>query len=257
MVPNGRFVRRKCWAEAFGILLVEINMSLALNRESFFWHKVHSLTGIIPVGFYMVQHLTLNSFSLGGADKFNGVIGFFEAMPKHILIVLEVFVIWLPLVFHAIYGIFIVGRAQQNFIGSKYGWSQNRMYWLQRASGVYLLFFLAIHVSMTTIRKYVTNNPEVIMFNEWHMKLTSFGGLWLIFYVLGITTASYHLAYGIWNFCIRWGITVSDAAQVRVQKLSLALFVGITLLGYGALAGFLLNAPNAEGAKETLSTSLR
>ena len=43
-------------------------MSLALNRENYFWHKVHSLTGVIPVGYYMVQHLVLNSFSLAGAS---------------------------------------------------------------------------------------------------------------------------------------------------------------------------------------------
>jgi succinate dehydrogenase/fumarate reductase cytochrome b subunit len=55
-----------------------------IGRESYFWHKLHSLTGMIPTGFYLVQHLTLNSFALGGPEKFNGVIQFFEGMPKHL-----------------------------------------------------------------------------------------------------------------------------------------------------------------------------
>ena len=50
-------------------------MALSLTRENYFWHKVQSLTGIIPVGYYMVQHLVLNSFALAGAGYFNAVIG--------------------------------------------------------------------------------------------------------------------------------------------------------------------------------------
>src|SRR5438309_4404693 len=103
-------------------------MALSITKENYFWHKVHSLTGIVPVGFYMLQHLILNSFSLAGPGYFDGVIAFFESTPPHILLVMEVGLIWLPLLFHAVYGIFIVGRAQPNYLSSKYGWSQNRMY---------------------------------------------------------------------------------------------------------------------------------
>src|SRR5947199_5259276 len=116
-------------------------MALALNRESFFWHKVHSLTGIIPVGFYMLQHLTLNSFSLAGPEKFNGVISFFGSIPWYVLVAMEILLIWIPLVFHAVYGLFIVNRGEPNYFGTRYGWSQNRMYTLQRWSGVFLFAF--------------------------------------------------------------------------------------------------------------------
>lgn len=230
-------------------------MSLALTRESYFWHKVHSLTGIIPVGFYMVQHLTLNSFSLGGAKAFNDVIYFFEAMPKHILLGLEIFAIWIPLAFHAIYGLFITGRARQNFIGTKYGWSQNRMYVLQRATGIFLFFMLIYHILDTTGKKYVTGDPNTIKFAAWHDKLTANFGIMGILYMIFIVAASYHLAYGIWNFCIRWGITISDRAQVRVQKFSLAFFFIITGLGWASLAGFVFNDPNpTKPAAETIQT---
>ncbi|MEJ5171677.1 MAG: hypothetical protein WHU10_11875, partial [Fimbriimonadales bacterium] len=84
---------------------------MALNRENFLLHKLHSLTGIVPIGFYMLQHLTLNSFALAGPDKFNAVIAFFEGMPKHILLALEIGVILLPILFHGVYGLFITQRA--------------------------------------------------------------------------------------------------------------------------------------------------
>jgi succinate dehydrogenase / fumarate reductase, cytochrome b subunit len=221
-------------------------MSVALARENYFLHKLHSLTGIIPVGFYMIQHLTLNSFSIAGRDQFNAVIGFFGGMPIHLLLLLEVVAIWFPLAFHGIYGLFITSRAQQNYVGTKYRWSQNRMYTFQRVSGIFIFFFLIYHVTTTTGRTYLTGSREGIMFDAWHVALTSNFYILLVFYMLGVLASSYHLAYGVWNFCIRWGITISDAAQIKLQKFAAFLFVAVTLLGWLALAGFVVDRPPAQ-----------
>jgi len=223
-------------------------MALAINRENFFWHKVHSLTGIIPVGFYMLQHLTLNSFSLAGPEKFNGVIGFFGSIPWYVLLAIEVALIWVPLIFHAVYGLFIVNRGEPNYFGTKYGWSQNFMYTMQRWSGMFLFAFLAFHVATTTGLKYVKHDDALIMYNAWQAKLTSQGYWQFVLYILGIFAASYHLSYGVWNFCIRWGITVSERAQTKVQKFSFWMFVVVTLLGWAALGGFLIHKPTADAS---------
>jgi succinate dehydrogenase / fumarate reductase cytochrome b subunit len=232
-------------------------MAVALNRENYVLHKLHSLTGVIPVGYYVVQHLVLNSYSLAGPEKFNGVIMFFESLPKFFLLAVEAVAIWIPLLFHAIYGVFIHFRAQPNFLGTKYGWSQNRMFVFQRWTGLFLFFFLSIHVATTTGLKYLNNSVDPLLYNAWYTKLTSNGFIWLIFYMLGVAAAAYHLGYGIWNFCIRWGITISDKAQMRVQKVSFALFILITLIGWGALGGFLMNKPATQPAavKEAVPTA--
>ncbi|MCO5297336.1 MAG: hypothetical protein M9921_10805 [Fimbriimonadaceae bacterium] len=213
---------------------------MAVGKESFFWHKVHSLTGVIPIGFYMLQHLTLNSFSIAGPAKFNSVIGFFESVPKHILLALEIGVLGIPILFHAVYGLFIVGRAKPNFLSTKYKWPENRMYGLQRWSGVILFFLLILHVVTTTVNAKI-NGEEVILWQAWHDKLTANGYIVLVLYALGVVAASYHLAYGIWNFCIRWGITISERSQLAVQKFSFVFFIVVTALGWGALAGFLVD----------------
>ena len=219
-------------------------MAVALGRESFFWHKLHSLSGIIPVGFYMVQHLTLNSFSLAGPEKYNGVSEFFYAMPFHLLMAIEVFMVWIPLAFHMIYGLFITARAQPNYVGTPYKWSQNRMYFMQRMTGVFLMVFLIFHFVTTTLQIKLKGTHEVVNYAGMQAQFTSYGYLILIFYVFGVLAASYHLAYGVWNFCIRWGITISDAAQMRIQKFSLFLFVALTLRGWAALAGFRKSEPS-------------
>lgn len=217
-------------------------MSISLTRESYFWHKLHSLTGILPIGFYMIQHLTLNSFSLAGPEAFNGVIGFFSGMPRHILLALEIVFIYLPLLFHSVYGIFISVRAKSNFLNEHYAWAENRMYSFQRWSGIALFFLLIAHIVTTTVRAQVSPiGHEAIEFNAWTALLTS-GGTYigLILYVVGVLLASYHLAFGWWSFCIRWGITVSERSQKGMLKFSMVLFVAITLLGWAALAGFLI-----------------
>jgi succinate dehydrogenase / fumarate reductase cytochrome b subunit len=216
-------------------------MALALDKENYFLHKLHSLTGVIPVGYYMVQHLVLNSFTIAGPEKFNAVIGFFEGMPKYFLLTMEICAIWVPLLFHAIYGMFIVARAKPNYFGSVYGWSRNLMYTIQRWTGVFLFLFLMIHVGSTTGVKYYQGSAKVIEFDAWHDKLSSPPYLWLILYIVGIAVASFHLGTGIWNFCVRWGITVSDKAQSAVQKFSMAFFVVVTLIGWAALGGFLIH----------------
>lgn len=221
-------------------------MAVITTRENYVMHRIHSITGVMPVGYYMAQHLALNTFSVAGPDKFNGVIEFFEGMPKHFLLALEVCMIWLPLLFHAIYGIFIINRAENNYFTTKYKWSQNKMFFLQRLSGGVVFLFLIYHVLATTVQKYWTGNSEVIKYTAMSERLHN--PLILSIYVLGILGASYHLGYGIWNFCIRWGITVTDAAQQRIQKISAVIFVGLTLMGWLALAGFFMHKPTGTVA---------
>ncbi len=216
-------------------------MAVITTRENYVMHRIHSITGVMPVGYYMVQHLALNTFSIAGAEKFNAVIEFFEGMPKHFLLAMEVGMIWIPLLFHAIYGLFIISRAKNNYFTTKYKWSENRMFFLQRVSGIAIFAFLLYHVFTTTVAKYVSGNAETIKYAAMAERFQN--PIVLAAYVLGILAASYHLGYGLWNFCIRWGITVTDAAQQRIQKISGVVFIAITLMGWAALVGFFLH-PN-------------
>lgn len=218
-------------------------------RENYFWHKLHSLTGVIPTGFYLMQHLFLNTFSLAGPEKFNGVIGFFEGMPKHLLYMLKFGVIWPALIFHAVYGIFIVSRANENYTNSAMKYRENRYYWLQRVSGIVAFFFLAYHMATTSVLGQI-QGADVIMYDTWASRLSAFGGLVGLFYVIGILASAYHFAYGIWNFSIRWGLAISERAQQNIGKLSMGLFIVVSALGMLALVGFFKPVLQSEGHGE-------
>lgn len=220
------------------------------SRESYFWHKLHSLTGILPVGFYLCQHLTLNSFALAGPDAYNGVIKFFEHMPYHVLLVLKYGVVWLPLLFHAIYGFFIAARATPYHAPAAKKFVENGYFTWQRWSGIFLLVFLGYHMTTTSVAGTLYGPDNTIYYKNWANHLSSFGYAVLVFYVLGIVSAAYHFSYGLWNFSIRWGITISEAAQNRMARFSRMAFVAISLLGIVALAGFFWSPLAPKGAAE-------
>lgn len=209
-------------------------------RENFWLHKLHSLSGVIPVGFYMLQHLTLNSFSIAGPEKFNGVIEFFEGWPPHLLLAAELFFILGPILFHAVYGLFIVARMEGNLSQAAYKYRENRFYTLQRWSGIVAFFFLCVHVAATVVRHKI-QGVDVVKYQAMAEMLQWPNNLYLglIFYVVGVVACAYHLAYGIWHFCIRWGITIGDKSQMAMARVSMALFIVISLLGIGSLGGFL------------------
>lgn len=211
-------------------------------RENFVLHKLHSLTGIFPIGFYLVQHLTLNSFSLGGPEKFDGVIAFFDGMPLHFQVALKAVAIWIPLIFHGVYGLFITQRGQQNYVGGAYRYRENRYYFWQRATGIVAFLFLCYHMTTTSIFGKIYGAEGTIQYHNWAGKLAEpvlgvpYGILAV--YVVGVAASAYHFSYGIWNFCIRWGITVSEKSQLATAKLAGVVFVLVTGIGIAALAGF-------------------
>ncbi len=220
-------------------------------KESYFWHKLHSLTGVLPTGFYLVQHLTLNSFSLAGPEKFNGVIGFFEGMPKHFLYGLKG-MIWVCLIFHAVYGLFIIARGKENYTSSVLKYRENRYYWLQRVSGIVAFLFLAYHMATTSVLGQI-QGAEILMYDTWAERLSAGFGFVGLFYVVGIVASAYHFSYGLWNFSIRWGITISERAQNKMAKVSQFAFVAISAIGILALVGFFKPVLKSDHAAEEVT----
>ncbi|MGM0874830.1 MAG: succinate dehydrogenase, partial [Bacillota bacterium] len=119
---------------------------MAGNRE-FVNRRLHSLLGVIPVGLFLIQHLVVNNFATRGAEAFNEAAHFMEMLPFRY--VLETVVIFLPLLYHAIYGVYIAFTAKNNV--SNYGYLRNWLFMLQRVTGIITFIFVAWHVWETRI----------------------------------------------------------------------------------------------------------
>jgi succinate dehydrogenase/fumarate reductase cytochrome b subunit len=96
----------------------------AESKTSYILDKLQSLSGVIPIGAYLIDHLWSNSYALVSADKYNQVSGDLQTVPWRILI--EAGVLWIPILFHGCYGIYIWWKGKSNALG--HPWMSNWMY---------------------------------------------------------------------------------------------------------------------------------
>ncbi|ACJ32961.1 succinate dehydrogenase cytochrome b558 subunit [Anoxybacillus sp. LAT_35] len=201
---------------------------MAQNRE-FFYRRLHSLLGVIPVGLFLTQHLVVNHFATRGADAFNKAAAFMEQLPFRYF--LEIFVIFLPLLFHAIYGLYIAFTAQNNV--SRYGYFRNWMFMLQRLTGIITLIFVVWHVWETRVQ--AAFGAEV---NYDMMANIVANPFMLAFYIVGIVSAVFHFANGLWSFFVSWGITVTPRSQQISTYVTMGIFVALSIVGIRAILAF-------------------
>jgi succinate dehydrogenase / fumarate reductase cytochrome b subunit len=134
------------------------------------------------------------------------------------------------------------------FNTTKYNYGGNVRYTLQRWTAVFLLLFIVYHVG--TLHKWgfsligLTDAPD---FNPKNMAYQTTAGaiktpyssmalnvLVMVFYLLGIWSAVFHFANGLWTSAIAWGLTVTRTSQRRWGHVCLTF--GIILLVVGTTA---------------------
>lgn len=197
----------------------------------FFNRRLHSLLGIIPTGTFLLVHLTINFMATRGPEAFESAAGFMESLP--FLPVLEWVLIFLPLLYHSIYGIFVAFQADYSNI-AHYGFFRNVMFMLQRLTGVTTLIFVAWHVWETRAAMalgYKTLSFEMmtdILSNTWGM----------IFYLVGVVFAIFHFSNGMWSFLVSWGVTIGPRAQRISTYFWMIFFVALSFVAVSALLAF-------------------
>lgn len=209
-----------------------------LRRNHFLLRKLHSLTGVVPTGGFLLFHLFENSKALHGAEAYNETILAINSMP--FVLALEIFLILLPLYFHAIYGIYIAADAKHNV--SSYSYGRNWAFLLQRVSGIITLFFVTYHIWHFRVQKALgVYNEGTAMpgLPDFQVVADAFANpVVAVAYGIGIVAAAYHLANGLYTFLITWGITVGARSQRVTNVITNAAFVLISAMGLTALFAF-------------------
>ena len=213
-------------------------MAIRLSR-TFILRKLHQLSGIFPLGIFLLEHFYTNSKALAGEKHFNDAVADLQAIPYILLI--ETGGIFIPLIYHAVYGLVITMEARPNNLA--YPYPRNWFYLIQRITGVILFFFIFFHVLNFRFgmipglnRISVAEHPDKafgIVAGEFQM--------WWIFaiYMIGITATVWHLANGIWLFLVDWGITIGERAQRLAGYACIAFGVVLLLVGVNAAVAFI------------------
>jgi len=197
-----------------------------------FWlRRLHSLSGIVPIGGFLAFHLYENSAATRGADAYNEMSHRLQTLP--FAVAMEIFVIALPLFFHGVYGLFITGTAKPNLISNPY--LRNGMYFLQRVTGVLVFAFILFHYWTTRLVQ-LHDHESLDLFRQVQAAV---GNPWIYgFYVAGILSATFHLANGIWSFSIVWGLTIGPKAQRRMMYVSAVVFLALSYIGVRSISAF-------------------
>lgn len=202
------------------------------GEERHFWlRRLHSLSGVVPVGGFLAFHLYENYYATRGAEAYNAMTRQLQETP--FALALEIAVIGVPLFFHGIYGLFITGTSRPNVLGNSY--VRNWMYLLQRITGVILFAFVIFHL-WTTRFVNLRDHESVDLFRL--MQSSVENPLIYAFYLAGIVAATFHLANGIWSFSIVWGLTVGPRAQRRMMWVSAAVFLVLSFIGIRSIEAF-------------------
>jgi succinate dehydrogenase / fumarate reductase, cytochrome b subunit len=102
------------------------------HGTQFLLRRLHSLSGIVPVGAFLFEHILIsNSTAITGPDAYARQVSFLANLP--LVPLLELFGIWIPIAFHALYGFYIWYRGEGNL--GEYPWTGNWMYTAQRWTG--------------------------------------------------------------------------------------------------------------------------
>ena len=213
-------------------------MAIRLSR-TFVLRKLHQLTGILPLGFFLLEHFYTNSKALTGPGDFNAAVDDLQSIPY--IIFVEIIGIFIPLIYHAVYGLVITVEARPNNLA--YPYARNWFYLIQRITGVILFFFITFHVlnfrfglipGLNEIS--VAHHPDKafdIVAGEFRMVPI------FIIYMIGITATVWHLANGLWLFLVDWGIAIGERAQRLTGYACIGFGVALLLVGINAAVAFI------------------
>ncbi len=205
-------------------------------EPSFIAKRIHSLTGIVPIGLFLVYHLYTQLYLSSGAEAYNNKVNSFYDSPLAFWL-LAIFV-YIPLIFHSIYGVKLCFEAK---VQPTYQYFGHLLYWLQRASGIGVFLFILAHLWNAKVAP--------ILADEWGTHYEHLhegfndpqtGLITLSVYTLGILGACFHFANGINTFCMTWGIATTPKSQSRVMKFSIALFIILASMGFYGIASLLM-----------------
>ncbi|HEY2492434.1 MAG TPA: succinate dehydrogenase cytochrome b558 subunit [Paenibacillus sp.] len=201
--------------------------------KGYYSRKLHSLLGVIPLSFFILEHLVTNFAAFeGGKDAFNEGVAFLNGLP--LVLFMEMFLIWLPLLYHGVYGLYIAYQSDSN-VGS-YKYERNWRYLFQRITGVLTFMFIIWHVYETRV--------QVALGNVTHEEL---GGIihaavmnpfTFTLYLIGVISTAYHFSNGIWSFLVSWGITVGPRAQRVSSYICMSLFAVVSVMFVLSLIAF-------------------
>ena len=195
-----------------------------------FIRKLHSFAGVFPLGIFLCFHMLVNYSANWGSAPYDTMGSFMAHMPYKI--VLETFIIFLPLLFHAIYGVYLAFTSSVTV--GQYTYFRNWRYVFQRVTGIIAFLFVVWHIYGTKLQVELTGvDPSFAM-----VAGIVDNPIGLVVFAIGLLCCVYHFVNGLWTFLITWGITLTPKSQQISEYILIALFFVFAAFSMKALFAF-------------------
>lgn len=205
--------------------------------NSFLWRRLHSLTGIIPIGAFLIEHILSNFETVHGPLAYGKQVLFLNSLP--LVRVLEWGLIFIPLAYHALYGVFIWLRGRTNV--DVYPWAGNWGYLAQRFTGVVALAYIIQHVIRQRFMGVQLPEHPGAAFAKVQHELSN---PWMVaIYVVAMVCICWHFAYGVWLFAAKWGITPGEKARKNFGYVCAAGGVLLCAMGIASIVAVVTAPP--------------
>src|ERR1700728_1828158 len=209
-----------------------VELLRAGNGYSFLLRKLHSLSGIIPIGAFLIEHILSNFEALKGPAAYAAQVKFLNSL--RLVRVLEWGFIFLPLAFHALYGVYIALRGKSNVV--YYPWAGNWMYMTQRWTGYIAFIYIIQHVLRERFVGVSLPEHPGASFAKFQHELAN---PWMLaVYIIAMIAVCWHFSYGVWLFAAKWGITPGEKARRRFGWVCLAGGVALCAMGLASIWAF-------------------
>lgn len=182
--------------------------------------RLFSLTGVIPLGAFLVVHVVVNARAVRGEQAFArsaDVLAHIPALP-----LVELLFVFLPLVLHAAIGLWLVASRQPLSEPSPY---PPGLAAAMRVTGLVALAFLAMHLPELRFRGFLRSptGGELATRLAEDLSSTWHGLPWRgAAYLIGSGCVCLHFAVGLWGFFARTR-RGADARARRWAGLGLAV----------------------------------
>ena len=235
-----------------------------MDKHHFILRRLHSLSGIFPVGLFIIAHLFTNAQMAwnDAGDTFQHEVNFIHSIPALVFIEIS---LWVGIGFHALLGLYYTFSGRSNV--RAYSYSANWRYTLQRISGIVALVFIFFHIATLrwrwdilgwytpfyasaydapglaeagwspAIADAVINAPMSGPLTAYALQFSTWVAL---LYLVGTLFTIYHWSNGLWTAAITWGVTTSAAAMKRWGYACLGLFVALFFFFAAAFWGSLV-----------------
>lgn len=180
--------------------------------------RLMSLSGVVPLGFFLLAHTWANASALRGQDAYVRTVDALEHVP--LIVVVEIALVWVPLAYHVIYGLWMMRAGITE--PSPYS---RRLAITNRVAAVVALAFIVWHVWEYRVAAARGLDPRAFYATlAWRLSSTWHAfPVRAVLYLFGLAATVFHFALGAWSYGVTSGFLASKREKRRAAIGAIAL----------------------------------